>query len=399
MLPWLEAGLDRDLYQLDYACLHAALTGLGHAVRLVDPLDARCLREVLAAPEYPLVVTVRSQSKDWPTPDRGTPEFEVVRRKTLVTLIGNPPYYDGSTGFHDAVFDRKLGMLMDHDSLDYAARVGRAGTRLLPYRPAYNDVGLRDEPRWLPTSRRPVPILFVGNCDDPEHFRASWRVAFGRHPEVVRAIEAAAEALDADLALPVIGALERSTADLSVELDLRSKAGRLALTLLTRFATNRSRQRLLARLTLYPSLIVVAGNSRVTSRHKDCVVAGPMTFAGMLETMKRTRCLISLNANSMTGAITERVTNAMRRGVVVVNAPNTAMRRYAGTSLGLLGPAMEGLEGWLDSALAGHPALDELGASAIRVARSTFRMDDAIGSILRYASDPATWEAQLVATR
>ncbi|GHD57161.1 hypothetical protein GCM10017083_38250 [Thalassobaculum fulvum] len=392
VLPWLEQGLDRDLYQLDYRCMQAALVDRGYAVRLVDPLDSRSLREVLAAPEFPLILTVRSQAKDWPVPVSGTAEFQAIRDKTLVTLIGNPPYYDGSTGFHDSVFRRKLAMLMDHDTLDYAHGVNRSGARLLPYRPAFNDIGLEDEAQWLPTSRRPVPILFVGTCDDPERFREAWRALFDRFPQVVRSIEGAAELLGATCALPVVRALERTTADLGLDLDLRSRAGRLALTLLTRFTTSQARRRLLARLAGYPSLIVTAGAVDLQKRHADCVVAGPMAFAGILDLMKRTRCLIALNPNSMTGAISERVTNAMRRGAVVVNAPNSAMQRYDGTSVGLLGPSMEGLTDWLDAATAGDPVLDDLGEAAVRVAGAEFRMDDAIDAILRHASDPATWD-------
>ncbi len=372
--------------------MQAALADRGYAVRLVDPLDSRSLRDALAAPEFPLVLTVRSQAKDWPIPGRGSAEFDAIRDKTLVTLIGNPPYYDGSTGFHASVFRRKLAMLMDHDTLDYAQRVNRSGAQLLPYRPAFNDTGLDDEAHWLPASRRPVPILFVGTCDDPEPFRASWRAAFDRFPEVVRAIEGAAELLEANCALPVLQAFERTAGDLGLDLDLRSKAGRLALTLLTRFTTSQTRRRLLARLTGFPSLIVTTGTIDLPNRHADCVVAGPMAFSGILDLMKRTRCLVTTNPNSMTGAISERITNAMRRGAVVVNAPNTAMQGYDGTSLGLLGPSLEGLDDWLDAAAAGDPVLDGFGEAAVRVASSAFRMDDAVDSILRHASDPATWE-------
>jgi len=371
--------------------MQAALVDRGYEVAVVDPLDARSFRAVLAAPEFPLILTVRSQAKDWPMPGPETAEFQAIRDKTLVTLIGNPPFYDGSTGFHDSVFRRKLAMLMDHDTVDYAQRLNRSGARLLPYRPAFNDIGLEDEGRWLPTSRRPVPILFVGSCDDPERFREAWRAAFDRFPEVVRSIEGAVEVLGANCALPVVQALERATVDLGLDLDLRSRAGRLALTLLARFTTNQTRRRLLARLIHYPSLIVTNATVDLPKRHAGCVVARPMPFSGILDLMKRTRCLVSLNPNSMTGAISERVTNAMRRGAVVVNAPNTAMRRYDGTSVGLLGPSLEGLDDWLDAATAGDPLLDGIGEAAVQVAGSAFRMDEAIDWILRFASDPVVW--------
>lgn len=391
VLPWLESGLDRDLYGLDYQCLSRALTDSGYPVRLVDPLDAVDLCDALTAPDYPLILTVRSQSRDWPLPDHRTAEYAAIRNKTLVTLIGNPPYYDGSTGFHDSVFHRKLAVLMDHDSLDYAERLNRSGAQLLPYRPAYNDVGLEDEPQWLPTSRRPVPILFVGSYEDPDWFRESWRTAFARFPGIVRALDGAAERLASDLALPVIRSLAATAADLGIDFDLRSKAGRLALSLLTRFASNQARRLLLRRLTGYPSLIVLGGTLPASKRHEDCVVVGPMAFAGVLDTLKRTGVLVSLNPSGMTGGLSERVTNAMRRGALVVNAPNSALRDHDGTSVALLGSSMEGLESWLESALAGDTALDGYGQTAIQVARSSFRMDRAIDSVLRQALDPATW--------
>ena len=94
-----------------------------------------------------------------------------------------------------------------------------------------------------------------------------------------------------------------------------------------------------------------------------------MEFRALLDLMKHACCIVSSNPNHMTGALTERVSNGMRRGAVILNPPNSALSPYMGRAVGNIGPQMERLEEWLDAAASGDERFDEMGASAIEIAR------------------------------
>lgn len=392
----LELGVDpHALHEIDYICLHRAISALDRPVKIADPRDFVALQGALASAEYPLVLTIRSQSKDWQLPSPGTAEFEAVRAKTLITLAGNPPYYQGSFGFHQSVFQRKLTVLSDHDSFTYAESINISGARLLPHQPAFHDFALEDEADWLPTSKRPIPVLFVGSYTDPESLRIVWRQIFARFPGPLASIEAATEMLASNLRLPVWQALEQASTALKVDFDLRSRAGRIALELLTKFANHSVRKAALERIARYPSLIITGEMPEIRERHKACAVLPPVSFGNLLNMMKQTRCVVTTNPNGMTGAISERVPNAMRRGAVVVHAPNNVVGSLHGVGVELLGNALEGLDDRLDAAATGDGAWDSLGEMARAFAAAHFRMDDVFDAVLRTAADPKFWAPPL----
>lgn len=388
--PSLERNLDpHALHEIHYACSHQAIAALGRRVRIVDPRDVAEFRAAIASDDYEFVITERSQSEFWPLPAPGTEEFRRATRKVLITFAGNPPFYGGSFGFHRSPFTDKVTVLHDHDSIAYAETINLSGARFVPGQSTSHDVDLEDEAAWLPPSRRPVPILFVGTYTDPDSFRLAWRQAFARFPRPLAAIEGAAELLDARPRLPVWQALAEAVEALAVTFDLRSKAGRTALELLSRFSTHRARQAVLDRVARFPSRIVANELPALGHRHPGCIVTPGMSFRAFLGLLKDTRCLVTTNPNGMTGAVSERVPNAMRRGAVVLHAANNTLDTYRGAGLIMLDDRMAGLDARLEAATAPDAAWDELGEQARGFARQHLRMDRMYEALLAAAERAA----------
>ncbi len=392
VLPTLESGLDpHRLHEVHYDCSYRALAGSGRKVAVVDPRNASEFRSLLSSDDYGFVVTERSQAPSWPMPVEGSPEYIRAISKVFITFAGNPPFYEGSFGFHQSAFKRKVAVLHDHDSLSYAETINVSGARLIPGRPMYHDLDLDDEATWLKPSRRQIPILFIGNYTDPETFRTAWRHGFARFPKPLASIEAASELLAASPRLPVWRALEQAIASLGIEFDLRSRAGRTALEMLSRFANHRARQAALDRVSRFPSRIIATELPPLPGRHPDCVLAPVASFPSFLNMLKETACLVTTNPNGMTGSVSERVPNAMRRGAVVLHAPNNNLRRLDDAGIVVLGDSLDDLDACLDSAAARDPRWDSLGAAARHYAERHFRMDDMYDALLETAGDPDHW--------
>ncbi|GHD51200.1 hypothetical protein GCM10017083_25350 [Thalassobaculum fulvum] len=392
VLPTLESNLDpHRLHEVHYDCSYRALAPSGRKVAVVDPRNVSEFQSLLSSDDYGFVVTERSQAPSWPIPAEGSPAYVRAIRKVFITFAGNPPFYEGSFGFHQAAFERKVAVLHDHDSLPYAEAINVSGARLVPGRPMYHDVGLNDEASWLAPSRRLLPILFVGSYTDPESFRAAWRHGFATFPKPLEAIEAAAELLAGSPRLPVWRALEQAVASLDIRFDLRSRAGRTALEMLSRFANHRSRQALLDRVSRYPSRIIATDLPPLPSRHPDCILSPVVSFPDFLNMLKQTACLVTTNPNGMTGSVSERVPNAMRRGAVVLHAPNNNLRRLDDAGIVVLGDSLDDLDACLDSAAARDTRWNALGEAARNYAERHFRMDDMYDALLETAADPGRW--------
>lgn len=389
VLPTLESGLDpHEHHKIHHACSLDAIAALGRPVCLADPSEPETFRQLISSDIYSVVIAVRSQSQFWPLPDPSTREYQIAVEKTLVTFAGNPPFYEGSFGFHKAAFKRKITILADLDALEYAQSVNLSGSRFVAIPPCSHDVDLHDEAEWLQPSRRKIPILFIGSFSDPETHREAWRRTFANFPGPLAAIEGAADLLAACPALPVWRAATQAAGSLGIAFDLRSRAGRTALELLSRYSNNRTRQAVLEQVSRYPSTIVADQLPAFRSPHRDCVLIGSTSFRTFLQMLKQTACLISTNPNAMTGAIGERVPNAMRRGAVVVHAPNNTLRTFAGAGIVVLRDDMSDLDDRLEAAAMRDSGLDEHGEAARSYAAAHLRMDQMYERILRVADDP-----------
>ncbi|MDG2320709.1 MAG: hypothetical protein P8L79_10665 [Rhodospirillaceae bacterium] len=403
IMPKLEKGLDPyGSSQMTYAMHTQHITECGYCPRLVDPRDPAALNEVLVSESFPILFTNRGQSKDWTTPPPGSRHYDKARAKILISLQGNPPFIQSSMDFHDSIFDRKLSLFIDHDSIDYARMCNKSNSVIRPLKPAYLRVGLEDEASWQNVTDRQIPILFVGTYYDPNQYRDGWRRAFKNFPQMISCIENAAELLLSDLSMSVLDALFSTTNQLQGEFRLLNKVGRipfdgkagqLALELLCRFANNVIRQRMLEVIARYPATIITTGGPRLERVHPNCSIQQPMEFRGLLDLMKQVRCIVSSNPNHMTGAITERVSNGMRRGAVILNTPNNALLPYVGRAIGNIGPQLEKLDEWLDAAVSGDKKLDVMGQNAIEIARTEFDRTIVYKEILDAACDPKTWTA------
>lgn len=393
VLPSLEKNLNAyGHYEITFDCMRRSIARLGCPVRVIDPRDRPGMAEVLESPDFPLLLTVRSQSEHWQLPDADTAAGRLARQKTLIVLMGNPPYFEGSARIHRAPFTRILARYLDGDSIEYAESINTSNAQISPHRTSYHDVFLDPVAAAVPASRRPVPILFVGTYDPPETFRGAWRAGFAAFPHIVQAIEDAAGQLADDLAEPVWKCLRRVAAQRGVEFDLRSKAGRLALDLLTRYVNNSARGRVLRTIAGFPSTIVATNLPDGIRPHPHATIRRSAAFSEMLELMHRSRCMVALNPNWMTGGISERVPNALARGAYVVNAPNSALAGLAAareSGVICFGNRWQGLTEALDAAASGDAGLDALGHGARRTAEAHFRMDDAFCEILRQATGPA----------
>lgn len=386
ILPEAETGLNpHGLYDVDSACTRTAIESQGYPFRIVDPRDSGALAETLASPEFPILLTVRSQCALWPLPPADSAAGQATRNKVVVTLIGNPPYYEGSARFHEAAFRHVLAMCADHDTLDYAESLNTSGALLLPYRPAYHAASLDEEAARAPASQRPIPILFAASYWPPEIFRERWQTLFRAYPNVLRVMEATAELVTQDVSLPVISALKRTLGKAKLKFDLTSKGAMMALELLTRFAHLRAREAALLSVLKRPSLVITTALPKNAVIHSQCRLIKEAPFSQLLSLMHQSRCIVAQNPNHMTGAISERVTNSMRRGCVVVNSPNNAMRRLDGKSAILLGKRGDGLDEWLDRAISADREFDEIGESARQTAEMEFRMDHAFAFVLEQA--------------
>lgn len=403
IMPKLEEGLDpHGSSQMTYEMHTQHITECGYCPRLVDPRDPAALNEVLVSESFPILFTNRSQSKNWPTPPPGSRDYDKARAKILISLQGNPPFYKGSTYFHDSIFDRKLSLFIDHDSIDYARMCNISNSVIRPLKPAYHRIGLEDEASWQNVTDRQIPILFVGTYADPNIFRDAWRYSLKNYPQMIGCIESAAELLLSDLGMSVVDALLSTTDPLQGEFRLQNKIGRIpldslagqtALELLTRYVNNVVRQRMLQVIARYPATIITTGGPRLERVHPNCSIQQPMKFRDLLDLMKQVRCIVSSNPNHMTGALTERVSNGMRRGAVILNTPNNALLPYVDRAIGNIGPQMEKLDEWLDAAVSGDKKLDVMGQAAIEIARTEFDRTMVYKEILDAACDPKTWTA------
>lgn len=401
IMPLLERGVDPYAFsQITYERHMQHITECGYSPRLVDPRDKAALNEVLISENFPILFTNRSQSKYWTTPPPGSSDYENARAKILISLLGNPPFYRGSLDFHDSIFNRKLSLFIDHDSIGYARNCNKSNSVIRPLKPAYLRVDLDDEASWQKVTDRQIPILFVGTHRDPNEFRDGWREAFKHFPQMISCIENAADLLLSDLSMSVFDALLSTTNPLQGKFRIQNKVGRiplegeagqLALELLARFATNAVRERMLQIIARYPATIITTGRPRLERVHPNCSIQQPMEYRDLLELMKRVRCIVSSNPNHMTGAITERVSNGMRRGAVILNSPNNALSPYMGRAIGNIGSHMENLDEWLDAAVSGDEKLDVMGQNAIEVARTEFDRTKVYKEILDTACDPKTW--------
>ncbi|MEQ8815147.1 MAG: hypothetical protein RLO51_20255 [Thalassobaculum sp.] len=392
VLPTLESRLDpHRLHEVHYDCSYRALAKAGRKVTVADPRNAVEFRSLVSSDDYAFVITERSQAPFWPLPAEGTPEYARAIGKIFITFAGNPPFYEGSFGFHQAAFERKIAIVHDHDSLPYAEAINVSGARLLPGRPMYHDFDLGDEATWLRASRRRIPILFVGSYTDPETFRAAWRHGFRQFPMPLESIEAAAELLASNPRLPVWRAMEQTIETLGIQFDLRSRAGRTALELLSRFANHRARQAVLDRVSRYPSRIIATEFPPLRSRHPDCVLAPVASFPNFLNTLKETACLVTTNPNGMTGSVSERVPNAMRRGAVVLHSPNNNLERLENAGVVVLDNSLDELDERLEAAAARDTKLDELSEAARAYAERHFRMDEMYDELLDAAAGPRDW--------
>ena len=392
IMPRLERGMDPyGSSQLTYAMHIEHIVRAGYAPRLIDPRDASALTEVLVSKEFPILLTNRSQSKDWTKHLSDNDHIDAARRKILISLQGNPPFYPGSKGFHESIFDRKLSLFIDHGSIEYARACNTSNAIIGFLKPACHNLDLQDEASWRKASSRQIPILFVGTYEDPVEYRAAWRQAFKDFPRFVSCIEDAAELLTSDLGMSVVDALSKATGPLQSEYNLFSRAGQLALELLARFANNYVRRRMLQAVVRYPATIISTDMPPIDRKHPGCSIGKTMEFRALLDLMKHACCIVSSNPNHMTGALTERVSNGMRRGAVILNPPNSALSPYMGRAVGNIGPQMEKLEEWLDAAASGDERFDAMGASAIEIARSKFDRTAVYKEFLDTACDPETW--------
>ncbi len=392
VLPTLEANLDpHRLHEIHFDCSYRALAKAGRKVTVVDPRNAAEFRSLITSDDYAFVITERSQAPSWPLPAQGTPEYTRAVGKIFVTFAGNPPFYEGSFGFHQSAFVRKIAILHDHDSLPYAETINVSGARLLPGRPMYHDFELGDEATWLRPSRRTFPILFVGSYIDPETYRKAWRHGFSRFPKPLASIEAAAELLADNPRLPVWRALAEAVETLDLQFDLRSRAGQTALEMLSRFANHLARQAVLDRISRYPSRIIATDLPPLRSRHPDCVLAPVASFPSFLNMLKETACLVTTNPNGMTGSVSERVPNAMRRGAVVLHTPNNHLEHWKNAGVVVLENSLDELDERLDAAAARSTDMDVLSDTARAYAERHFRMDDMYDDLLDAAAGLGNW--------
>ena len=394
IMPVLERGLDPyGSSQMTYAMHVEHIRDSGYNPQLIDPRNSVELNRAMVSDEIPILLTNRSQSKNWKTPSFGSADYRKARSKILISLQGNPPFFPGSLGFHNSIFDKKMSLFIDQDSLNYAHLCNKSGALIGQLKPSFHPIGLDDEASWRSAAEREIPILFVGTYSNPNYYRELWQNYFKEFPKVIKCIDGAAELLTSNLEMPVFPALLSAANSLKMDFKLHSKAGQIALELLARFMNNLVRERLLQVVARYPSVIISTATPRLDKIHAKCSIRNPVEFRKLLDMMKRVRCVVSSNPNHMTGAITERVSNGMRRGVVILNPPNSALLKYMDQAVGNIGPRMEKLDSWLDAAIFGDQRLNEMGHAAIEVAKKEFDRTVVYKEFLDMAFDSGTWNS------
>ena len=348
IMPTLERGIDpHGTHKTAYKIFENHIKRIGYTPHLVDPRNVKSLRDVMLSPSIRIIMTNRSQANFWVTFFSEGEIKTFANDKILICMQGNPPFFPGSIEFHNSPFKKKIALFIDHDAIDFAESCNTSSAIIKPLQPAFHDIGIDEEEFLQSASQRKYPILFVGTYNDPIIYRQRWTGLFSQQKNFLHAIECASEMIESDYSMSVIKALSKAVEPFEDIYRLNSRAGIIALELLARFANNFVRQKIIQKLVRYPSFIISPNLPNVNSFHPGCRIEKSIPFSEYLELMKSARCVVSSNANHMTGAITERVTNSMRRGAVILNTPNSLLEKFNGYATINIGSQIEYLDEWV----------------------------------------------------
>jgi len=324
------------------------------------------------------------------------PRVDGVFAKPWVSVIGNPPFYPNALQVLRLPEAPRYVAVVDADARDLAVRLGGEGVVPVPHRPQAHRALLEATPS--PLAGRAIPILWCATHTPPEQFRATWRAA---PPPTARLAEAIAEAADGDFRRPLAVIADTVARAIGSPIDLLSPAGLTVLQAVNRFLTMRAKERIVARLATRPCQLIVSALPDGIRLHPKAEVSGPVPYVELLRRMSAARAVVTFMPNRMTGAIGERVPNALAAGAIPLVADSPAIRHLtaAGAPVFAYGPDLVGLDAHLDALEAAPPAFQEAAAAGRRAA-AAFDSDHAVAGILGAVLGPrwSDWTAQLART-
>jgi len=259
----------------------------------------------------------------------------------------------------------------DKDSLSYADLLNVHGHPIVHLNCAYNSISFDARKAQRPAGERAIPVLYVGSYEDPALFRNAWRSQLVKVPHIQDIVETAAARAIEDESEPVWKVLADEATQRGVALDIRTPASQQILDLISRYATNLLRGRLMATLAQFPAHIVTNRLPETVIPSRHAVIRSPISKAEFLETLHDARALAVANPNRMTGSVSERVPDSLRRGSVVLTPPNSSLDHLIGAGLISYGSGRKHLEAMIDR-LVTDPAAYEAPGSAARETAEQF---------------------------
>lgn len=373
-----------DNHEISLDCAISAAKNAGHRTIRAPITDINAL----SSPEYPILYLTKGHlAKQLENVSDET--RNAIFSKKLISIVGNPPFQPGTRSGIKGDFSRKIAFISDENAIKYSRGWFDLDTEIVRLFPQFYDINLGDEAFWRPTAERLYPLLFVGNWEEPDHIRERLLASVSGNPSGMRFIKLLIDVALSFVDAPIYDVISEVCKLTSFPFNWNNPVEMSLMYLVNRLQYMASRERLYSILTQLPSLIISSGIPRSAHVSDRCQIQRPKPFREILELMKETRCLVSNNPNGMSGAVSERISNAMRRGVVVINTPNISLNKYDSQSLRIIDPKKKNTSELLSDLISTRSSLNQMGEEAIQVAKSDFDPRKVLPRMLDIVTMPA----------
>lgn len=302
----------------------------------------------------------------------------------FIQFLGIHPFKSVFRNYAADNLSNKHIFISDHDSVELANIVYKHKFPVSIMRTSYFEDYLSEHRSRMPIAHRNIPILFCCSYEEHDLYRETWRDDKDYGSLCDEIVEAARQ----DFKTPLWQIADKIASERGMDFDLTSDRILNLLTMMERYLTAWSKKVLVEKLAAFPCFFVLSKKLDSNIKmHKKSTVLYNQPFAVLLDLLHDTKCTISHLPSYMTGAISERIPNAMIRGSLVIAAENNAVRNICKPGIDVLtyGPDFSELLDHIENVLTGRKDYQDIVEAGRETALREFNSDKVVREVLRTA--------------
>ena len=304
----------------------------------------------------------------------------------FIQFLGMPPFKPVFRGYAADKFlsiNRHI-FISDQDSTKLASIVCKHKLPVSIMRTSYFEDYLSEHRSHIPINRRNIPILFSCSYEDPDFYRKRWKDDKDYGSLCDEIVEAAKQ----DFKTPLWYIADKTASKQGMDFDLTSDRILNLLVWMEQYLTLWSKKLLIEKLAVFPCFFILNKKLDINLKiNKKSKVLINQPFPVLLDLLHDAKCTVCHLPSYMTGAITERIPNAMIRGSLVIAAENNAVRNFCkpGTDILTYGPDFSELLDHIENVLTGREDYQDIVEAGRETALREFNSDKVVLDVLRTA--------------